>query len=57
MGSYFLMSRNDLIQVLRRVDVYSKIRDGQIDRLEIVNGFDGGTTHVWTEDQLRQDLG
>ncbi len=57
MSSYFLMNREELVQVLRRIRVYPKIRDGQIDRLEIVNGFDGATTHVWSRDQLRQDLG
>jgi hypothetical protein len=56
-SAYFLMSRDELVQVLRRVQVYPSIRDGRIDRLEIVNGFDGGTTHVWTEDELRRDLG
>jgi hypothetical protein len=55
-GAYFLMSREELVQVLRRIRVYPKVRD-RLDRLEIVNGFDGGTTHVWTAEQLRRDLG
>ncbi len=57
MGDYFLMNREELIQVLRRIDVYPKLRDGRLDRLEIVNGFNGYAMHVWTADQLRQDLG
>jgi len=57
MGDYFLMNREELIQVLRRIEVYPKIRDGRLDRLEIVNGFNGYATQVWTADQLRQDLG
>ena len=57
MGAYFLMSRDELVQMLRRIQVYPKIRDGKIDRLEIVNGYGGGTTHAWTTDQLRHGLG
>jgi len=56
-GAYFIMSRGELVQVLRRLQVYPKISDGQIDRLEIINGFDGASTHVWNRTQIRHELG